>query len=169
MGSAIRSALLSVFLTVVPVAALVATQIAMPATAAEQTPSDAAMRFVIGFSDDHLAGLLGNVGGRSEIMAALFERHGDPVTDAFIAAIGKAVTKHRAAWQHNLALAWTLLLTEDELVSLTLTGADSPHLEKYLSLRTTAGEAMQLLSAALFDEALSEVIEQTVAKFANTE
>ena len=59
----------------------------MPATAAEQTPSDAAMRFVIGVSDDHLAGLLGNVGGRSEIMAALGERHGDPVTDAFNTAI----------------------------------------------------------------------------------
>jgi hypothetical protein len=169
VGSAVKSTLLSVFLTVMPLAVLVATQITAPATAAEQTPSDAAVRFVIGFSDDHFAGLLGNVGGRSEIMAALFERHGEPVTDAFNAAIGKAVTKHRAAWQHNLALVWTPLLTEDELVSLTLTGADSPHLEKYLSLRAIAGEDMRQLSAALFDEALAEVIEQTVANFAGTE
>lgn len=168
-GNVIKPALLSAILMAAPFAVLVATQVAAPATAAEQEPSAAAIRFVVGFSDEHLADLLGNIVGRSDTMAALYQRHGDAVTDAFNTAIGSAVLKHRAAWQHNLGLAWTPLLTDDELNSLTLTGAESPHLDKYLSLRTTAGETMQQLSSALLDQALAEVIQQIVAEFPTTE
>ena len=165
----VKRALLTAILMTAPISVLVATQVAAPATAAEQEPSAAAIRFVVGFSDEHLADLLGNVAGRSEIVAELYQRHGDAVADAFNTAIGSAVLKHRAAWQHNLSLAWTPLLTDDELNSLTLSGENSPHLDKYLSLRTTAGETMQQLSSALLDQALAEVIQQIVAEFPTTE
>lgn len=165
----IESVLLSAILTTMPMIATVAAQAIAPATASERAPSDAAVHFAAGFSDEHLAGLLGNIGGRSELMAALFERHGEPVAVAFNAEIGEAVIKYRAAWKHNLALAWTPLLTDEELLSLSFTGAASPHLDKYLSLRTAAGETMQRLSSALLDEILAEVIQQTAAKFTGSE
>jgi hypothetical protein len=163
----IKPALMSAMLMAMPFSMLIATQNA--ASAAEQAPSAAAIRFVVGFSDEHLADLLVNVAGRSEIVAALYQRHGEAVADAFNTAVGSAVLKHRAAWQHNLSLAWTPLLTDDELNSLTLTGAESPHLDKYLSLRTTAGETMQRLSGALLDEAVAEVVQQVVAEFPASE
>jgi hypothetical protein len=78
--------------------------------------------------------------------------------------IDRAVVKYGPAWQRNLALAWTPLLTREELSSLTTAGAHSPHTEKYLSLRGSAGQTMQQLSQDLFHEALTEVVTNTVAE-----
>jgi hypothetical protein len=138
--------------------------IAAPVAADESDPSEAAMIFVAGFSDDHLSGMLSRIGGRSSTMAALSQLDGALVAAIFDAEIDAAVVKYGSAWHRNLALAWTPLLTPEELTSLTIAGAQSPHTDKYLSLRAAAGQTMQQLSQELFHEVLSEVIANTVGE-----
>lgn len=146
------SALLSILLVATPVAA------------DETDPSMEAMTFVAGFSDDHLSGMLSRIGGRTSVMIALSQLDGGIVAAVFDAEIDRAVVKYGPAWQRNLALAWTPLLTPKELTSLTIAGAQSPHTEKYLSLRGAAGQTMQQLSQELFHEALTEVVKNTATE-----
>ena len=82
----------------------------------------------------------------------------------FDAEIDKAVVKYGPEWQRNMARAWTPLMTDDELLSLATAGAQSPHTDKYLGLRTQAGQSMQVLSEDLFREILEEVIRNTLAE-----
>jgi len=145
-------------------AILVAGPVAAPVAAGEADPSPEAMTFVAGFSDDHLSGMLSRIGGRSSTMVALSQVDGALAAAVFDAQIDRAVVKYGPAWQRNLALSWTPLLTPGELSSLTIAGAQSPHTEKYLSLRGSAGQTMQRLSQDLFHEVLTEVVRNTVAE-----
>lgn len=119
------------------------------------------MTFVAGFSDNHLSGMLSRIGGRSEAMLALSQLGSDIVAAVFDSEIDKAVQKYGADWQRNLALSWTPLMTEEELSSLSVAGAQSPFTDKYLELRGEAGKTMQSLSQPLFEQILSEVVAKT--------
>ncbi|MEM7505987.1 MAG: hypothetical protein AAF415_04520 [Pseudomonadota bacterium] len=135
-----------------------------PATlAAAEEPSPAAVAFVTGFSDDHLAGMLSRIGSRSPVLASFAQIDGRMTAQAFDANIAKAVHAHGAEWRHNMALSWTPLLNEEELTSLTNAGAQSPYTDKYLELRGDAGVKMQSLSNDFFQQILREVIDNTVA------
>lgn len=127
-------------------------------------PSEAALTFVAGFSDDHLSGMLSRIGSRSPVLAGFAQIDGQVTSLTFDAEIDKAVKRHGAAWKRNMAIAWTPLLSEDELTSLTTAGAQSPHTDKYLELRGEAGLTMQSLSQQLFRDVLREVIDNTVAE-----
>jgi hypothetical protein len=133
-----------------------------PVLAQTTEPSEAAMTFVAGFSDDHLSGMLSRIGGRSEPMMALSQLGSEVVAVVFDAEIDNAVRKYSADWQRNLALSWTPLMTDEELGSLSTAGAQSPYTDKYLELRTQAGATMQSLSQDLFQKILGEVISNTV-------
>jgi hypothetical protein len=137
-----------------------------PASAGEANPAPEAIGFVSGFSDDHLAGLLERIAGSNPEIAALAQEHGEVLVEAFYANIADAVLKHGPAWRHNMALAWTPLLSAEELSSLALGGAQSPYTEKYLALRGAAGKTMQELSQDLFQTALDEVVKNTTDLFA---
>jgi len=137
-----------------------------PVAADDSDPSEAAMIFVAGFSDDHLSGMLSRIGGRTSTMVALSQLDGALVAAVFDAGIDRAVVKYGPAWQRNLALAWTPLLTPEELSSLTTAGAQSPYTDKYLALRGAAGQSMQQLSQDLFQEALTELVNNTAAELA---
>ncbi|MEM6904374.1 MAG: hypothetical protein AAF568_00630 [Pseudomonadota bacterium] len=147
---------------------LVLAALALPAwaeTAPGPTePSPAAMSFVAGFSDDHLSGMLSRIGGRSEALSVLAQVHGRLTGQVFDQEIDRAVAARGPEWQRNLALAWTPLMSEAELTSLTNAGAQSPHVEKYLDLRGAAGERMQELSGDLFGEILEDVVRATYAR-----
>ncbi|MEO1491881.1 MAG: hypothetical protein AAFV19_06985 [Pseudomonadota bacterium] len=137
---------------------------AVPANEASSTePSPAAMNFVAGFSDDHLAGMLSRFGGRDPRLALLAQVNGQAVALTLDAAIADAVRDNSAAWQRNMALAWTPLMSDDELTSLANAGAQSPHVDKYLELRGDAGQSMQILSQDLFRTILEDVLETTIA------
>ena len=152
------------------VAALTAGWILAGSAAADETePSQAAMAFVGQFSDDHLSGMLSNIGSRQPRLIALSQLHGQLVAAVFDAEIDKAVAEHGAALQRNMALAWTPLLTDAELESLTRDGAASPYTDKYLALRGEAGAAMQGLSQELFRSILAEVIQNTVEELTDPE
>jgi hypothetical protein len=155
-GSAVLKTLIAAILSAILVSAPVAT--------GEADPSPEAMTFVAGFSDDHLSGMLSRIGGRSSTMVALSQVDGALAAAVFDVEIDRAVVKYGPAWQRNLALSWTPLLTSGELSSLTIAGAQSPHTEKYLSLRGAAGQTMQQLSQDLFHEVLTEVVRNTVAE-----
>ncbi len=147
------------------IAALLCTTLALPpAMASEANPGPAALTFAAGFADDHLAGMLARFGGQAPEMTVLADAHGEAVAAVFQSEIVKAVVKYGREWRRNMALAWTPLMTEDELASLTLAGAQSPHVEKYLALREAAGETMRQLSAGLLQAALREVIDNTASR-----
>lgn len=137
--------------------------VAEPAWAAEEEPSPAALSFATGFADDHLAGMLSRIGSRSPILASFAQIDSRVTAQAFDANIAKAVQAHGKQWRHNMALAWTPLLSEEELTSLNNAGAQSPYADKYLELRDDAGVTMQGLSNELFQQILREVIDNTVA------
>ncbi|MEM7190964.1 MAG: hypothetical protein AAF439_15240 [Pseudomonadota bacterium] len=141
----------------IALAALLATG---PATAEE--PSEAAMAFAGTFSNDQLSGMLSRIGARQPTLISLSQLHGSLLATVFDLHIDKAVAEHGAAWQRNMALAWTPLLTDEEMVSLVAEGATSPYSEKYLGLRAEAGQAMQGLSQDLFRDVLAKVIQNTV-------
>ncbi len=139
--------------------------LAAPAVSANQTaekPSEAAMLFAGGFSNDQLSGMLSRIGARQPPLLALGQMDGSTLSVVFDAAIADAVKKYGPQWQQNMALAWTPLLNEEELASLTTMGAQSPHVEKYLGLREQAGQNMQKLSGDLFRDILQEVIGNTL-------
>ncbi|HSF94148.1 MAG TPA: hypothetical protein VLA52_03910 [Thermohalobaculum sp.] len=147
-------------------ALLAALLTAAPAAADESAPAPEAVTFVAGFADDLFAGMLARYGMQAPQLAALAEVHGDEaVAPIFQSEIVRAVREHGPVWRHNLALAWTPLLTAEELRSLTLSGSASPHLEKYMGLRADAGSAMQALSGDLLQTALRDAVEGTVARF----
>lgn len=136
-----------------------------PAMADEAAaPSDAAVTFVSGFSDQHLSGMLSKIGARQPVLMALGQFDGTLLGAVFDAEIDKAVLIYGDAWRANMARAWTPLLTDEELSSLTNAGAQSPYTDKYLALRGDAGQTMQALSQDLFRQILSEVIENTVSQ-----
>jgi hypothetical protein len=137
------------------------------AKAQDIEPSAAALTFVAAFSDDHLAGMLSRFAGRDPRLAAFAQVDGRAVASTLDTAIALAVREHSADWQRNMARAWTPLLSEEELVSLTTAGAQSPHVDKYLELRPAAGQAMQTYSQDLFREILSDVLDTTVAALAD--
>ena len=125
-------------------------------------PSEQALAFVGQFSDNHLSGMLSAVGARQPTMVAASQLNGQLVAVVFDTEIDKAVAARGPEWQRNMAVAWTGLMTDEELASLMADGADSPHAEKYAGLRNTAGQQMQALSADLFREILGEVIANTM-------
>ncbi|MEM0945260.1 MAG: hypothetical protein AAGI70_15090, partial [Pseudomonadota bacterium] len=94
----------------------------------------------------------------------LAQVHGRLTGQVFDQEIDRAVAARGPEWQRNLALAWTPLMSEAELTSLTNAGAQSPHVEKYLNLRGAAGERMQELSGDLFGEILEDVVRATYAR-----
>ena len=145
--------------------------LALPARAGDlpEEPSEAAMTFAAGFAQDQLSGMLSRIGARQPQMMALGQMDGSTLAAVFDAEIARAVEKHGAAWQRNMAIAWTPLMTEDELNSLTAEGADSPHVDKYLGLRDQAGQNMQTLSGDLFREILEEVMQNTINELAPVE
>ena len=145
----------------------------LPATADEtpptpEEPSEAAMQFVEGFSDDHLSGMLSRIGARQAPMIALSQLDGQMVAAVFDLEIDKAVERHGAEWKRNMARAWTPLLTDEELTSLATDGVASPYTDKYVGLRQEAGQRMQVLSQDLFRQILSEVIQNTVEELSET-
>ena len=147
---------------IIVVATLAATLTFMPARASDTTaPSDSAMTFVGQFSDDHLSGMLSRLGGRSKVFIGLAQAHGEIVGRVLDLAVEDAVRKYGPQWQQNMAQAWMPLLTDEEFDSLRNAGAQSPHTEKYLELRTTAGQSMQASSQELFQTIMAEVMEQT--------
>ncbi|MEL7153925.1 MAG: hypothetical protein AAFN51_09095 [Pseudomonadota bacterium] len=123
-----------------------------------EVPSEAAMTFVGQFSDDHLSGMLSRRGGQSTIFIGLVQAHGQIVDRVLELAISDAVRKYGPEWQANMAAAWDPLMTEAELESLTLAGAQSPYTDKYLELRSTAGQSMQASSQDLFKQIMVEVL-----------
>ncbi|MEL6478137.1 MAG: hypothetical protein AAFR17_12495 [Pseudomonadota bacterium] len=143
---------------------------ATPASAdqAPAAPSQAALTFVAGFSDAHLANMLSRFGQRSPVLASFAQVDAQLTANTLDAAIGEAVAQHGPVWQRNLASAWMPLLSEEELVSLTNSGAQSPHIDKYLDLRNEAGVAMQASSQELFAEILRNVIDRSVASLSPT-
>lgn len=124
-------------------------------------PSAAAVTFVSGFSDDHLSGMLSRIGARQPTLMAIGQLNGGLLASVFDAEIDKAVLVYGDAWRDNMARAWTPLLTDAELTSLTTAGAQSPFTDKYLALRGEAGQTMQVLSSDLFRQILSEVVANT--------
>jgi len=137
------------------------------AKAADPDPAPEAVTFVAGFADDLFAGMLVQFGMQAPELAARAEVHGDEaVAKVFQAEIVRAVDKYGADWRRNLALAWTPLLTGEELESLATLGSQSPYLDKYMGLRSTAGETMRELSAELLQTALDEVVQNTAAQVA---
>lgn len=132
---------------------------------ADQTPAEptpAAMNFAAGFAADHLSGMLSRIGARQPAMIALGQANGAALEAIFNLKIDAAVAKYSDQWQRNMALAWTPLMTEEELTSLTTAGAQSPHTDKYLSLRGQAGQTMGALSQDLFRQILTEVLSETI-------
>ena len=125
-------------------------------------PSEAAMNFVLGFSDTHLTGMLQRIGAQQPILVAASQVNAELLVAVFEAEIAQAVKVYGPDWQRNLALSWTPLLTDDELHSLATQGASSPHTDKYLELRGEAGKTMQSLSEDLFKQILSEVVDKTM-------
>ena len=144
------------------VSALIASALLWAVPAAAEEPSDAALTFVAGFSDQHLAGMLSRLGARSPALAAFAQVNGTLTEATFDGHVSAAVKEHGPAWRRNLALAWTPLLSEEELTSLTNAGAQSPFADKYLDLRDEAGQSMQSLSEDLFREILTDVLADTV-------
>lgn len=132
-------------------------------------PSSAALTFVAAFADDHLSGMLSRFGGRDPRLAAMAQIDGRVVAATLDAAIAEAVREHSAMWQRNLALSWTPLMSDEEFSSLTIAGAQSPHVDKYLELRETAGQSMQTLSQDLFREILGEVLDATLSALSEAE
>lgn len=130
--------------------------------ATPEDPSPEAMTFAAGFSADHLSGMLSRIGARQPAMMALGQGGGAALESIFNLTIDAAVDKYGAQWQRNMALAWTPLLSPEELTSLTMAGAQSPYTEKYLGLRRQAGESMSALSQDLFQDILNEVISDTI-------
>lgn len=139
-----------------------------PTDAPATAPSDAAMAFAGGFSDLHLAGMLQRIGARQPAMIAASQIDAQVLVSVFEAEIAEAVRRHGSAWQRNMALAWTPLLSDEEMLSLATAGAQSPHVEKYLALRPKAGAAMQALSGDLFEAILAEVVGNTLATLAGS-
>ncbi len=153
-------------------AGILAVAIAVMPAAADETPKEpttAAMTFVGGFSNDHLSGMLSRFGARDARLAAMSQINGSMVALTLDAAIADAVRAHGPAWQRNLALSWTPLMNDEELTSLTTAGAQSPHVDKYLELRETAGQSMQTLSQDLFREILGEVLDATLSALSEAE
>lgn len=152
---------------------LVALTLIQPLTAhagdPPQDPSEAAMTFAAGFSHDHLSGMLSRIGARQPPLVALSQLDGELLAAVFDAQIDQAVIKYGDEWQRNMALAWTPLLTDEELTSLTNSGAQSPYTGKYLDLRDEAGQSMQALSGPLFRTALEEVIRNTLKELSPDE
>ena len=134
----------------------------------QQEPSDAALSFVGQFSDDHLSGMLSRLGGRSKVFIGLAQAHGEIVGKVLDLAVEDAVRRHGPKWQQNMATAWMPLLNDSEFDSLRTEGAQSPHTEKYLELRSVAGKSMQASSQEFFQTILSEVIAQTQDALSNT-
>ena len=143
----------------------------LPAQSADipQEPSDAAVTFAAGFSADQLSGMLSRIGARQPQMMALGQMDGSTLAAVFDAEIARAVQKYSDQWQQNMARAWTPLMTEDELTSLTAEGAQSPHVDKYLKLREEAGQNMQAISGDLFKQILKEVMQNTINALAPSE
>lgn len=131
------------------------------ASASDEQPSEAALAFAGQFSDEQLSGMLSRIGGGSQAMVELSQVGGSLVAEVFDLQIDAAVAKYGPQWQSNMAMAWQPLLSEAEMASLLAEGADSPYSDKYLGLRTEAGQAMQASSQDLFREILSEVIAET--------
>lgn len=125
-------------------------------------PSQAAMDFVLGFSDIHLTGMLQRIGSQQPVLVAASQVNSELLVAVFEAEIAQALKVYGPQWQRNLALSWTPLMTDDELHSLASQGEASPHTEKYLELRGEAGKTMQSLSQDLFKQILSEVVDKTV-------
>lgn len=144
-------------------AVVVVAALAQTVVRAEE-PSQAALNFAGTFSDDQLSGMLSRIGGRSGPMVALSQLNGQLVAEVFDLEINEAVAKYGDQWRRNMALAWEPLLSDDEMISLVVEGADSAHSEKYLGLRSDAGQAMQASSADLFRSILEEVIRNTQAR-----
>lgn len=130
--------------------------------APRQQPSEAAMTFVGGFSDLHFAGMLQRIGARQPKIVAASTLNAGLLAAIFEAEIAKVVRIRGPEWQRNMALAWMPLLSDEEMASLAAAGAQSPHVEKYLSNRNSAGETMQGLSSDLFKQALDEVVTNTL-------
>jgi len=143
-----------------------------PPVVADETPaaepSEAALTFVAGFSDDHLSGMLSRFGGRDPRLASMAQVDGQAVAVTLDTAIAEAVRDNSDAWKRNMALAWTPLMSDAELTSLSTAGAQSPHVDKYLELRDEAGQSMQALSQDLFRGILEGVLEATVATLSGT-
>ena len=149
----------------IPVVALCVALLAPGAPrAADETvkPSEAAMNFVLGFSDTHLTGMLQRIGAQQPVLVAASQINAELLVAVFEAEIAQAIKVYGPEWQRNLALSWTPLMTESELRSLSTQGASSPHTDKYLELRGEAGKTMQTLSEDLFKQILSEVVDKTV-------
>ena len=158
-------------LTALPAGITKAEDPAKPAEAivkAETEPSEAAMTFVGGFSDLHLQGMLQRIGARQPTLVAASTLDGGLLAAIFEAEVAKAVKVHGPAWQRNMALAWTPLLSDAEMSSLATSGAQSPHLDKYLGLRSKAGQAMQASSGDLFKSILAEVVQSTLQQMGET-
>ncbi len=133
-----------------------------------EAPSESAMAFVGQCSDDHLSGMLSRLGGRSKVFVGLAQVHGEIVGRVLDLAVEDAVRRYGPEWQANMAMAWEPLLTEAELDSLRIDGAQSPHTEKYLGLRAQAGQSMQSSSQELFQKILTEVVGQTQTALEST-
>lgn len=146
------------------IAGLVTGLLAAPATSGEiaEAASPAAISFAGQFSDDHLSGMLSRIGARTETMMMLGQLNGRLTEQVFNAEIDAAVARHGDAWRLNMARAWTSLMSDEELASLVADGAASPHADKYLAQRNTAGDTMQALSQDLFAEILREVLGNTL-------
>ena len=99
-------------------------------------------------------------------LTRLAEAEVTPEAAVFDAQVAEAVKKYSKQWQRNMALAWTGVLTDDEMSSLSLGPSESPHLQKYLDSRRKAGQAMGKLSGALLRQILTEVIKNTMAVLA---
>lgn len=130
---------------------------------AAATPSDEALAFVSDFSDEHLSGMLSRVGGQSQTMRELSRIDARLLAAAFETEIDAAVERHGDEWAHNLALAWTPVLTDAEMASLSTEGAESPHVQKYTEGREEAAVEMARLSQDLFREIMGEVMQNTLA------
>ncbi len=150
------------WITAIAMCAALLLPVASKASEEPKEPSQAAMDFVLGFSDTHLTGMLQRIGAQQPVLVAASQVNAELLVAVFEAEIAQALKVYGPQWQRNLAISWTPLLTDDELHSLASQGASSPHTEKYLELRGEAGKTMQSLSQDLFKQVLSEVVDKTV-------
>lgn len=66
--------------------------------------------------------------------------------------------KYQAEWNNNLALSYAEVLTDQEMISLTQYGRNSPYVDKLGSVGREVGAKMQARSTDLLTKATTEVI-----------
>jgi hypothetical protein len=72
--------------------------------------------------------------------------------------IKKLLPVYQERWNQNLAKAYALHLSPEELRSLAETGNQSPHVKKLLSVQTVVGSEMQKISSTLLTDFVTEAL-----------